>query len=298
MTGKELAQKALAIATQYKTLYVSGGWGQPATPSNKTRAINQYQYNRNIANKIRAVSSDTFFFDCVCLIKGILWGWQGLTAHGNGGAAYASNGVPDVGEGTMINLCRNVTTDFKNTPPEIGEAVWMAGHIGIYVGDGLAVECTPAWNDCVQITAVGNIGKKAGYNTRTWTKHGKLPWVIYTGVADDTPVTNTVQDVTNTVNDYTVDELAQMVISGHFGNGATRKNALGARYEEVQRRVDEMLRQPKTDTTGAVIYTVKKGDYLGAIAQKYNTSVEQIVKDNNIANKNLIHIGQRLIING
>ena len=27
---------------------------------------------------------------------------------------------------------------------------------------------------------MGNIGKKAGYNTRTWTKHGKLPYVDYT----------------------------------------------------------------------------------------------------------------------
>lgn len=63
----------------------------------------------------------------------------------------------------------------------IGEAVWMSGHIGIYIGDGLAVECTPKWENKVQITAVGNIGSKAGYNTRTWTKHGKLPYVDYTG---------------------------------------------------------------------------------------------------------------------
>ena len=61
----------------------------------------------------------------------------------------------------------------------VGEAVWMSGHIGIYIGDGLAVECSPKWENKVQITAVGNIGSKAGYNTRTWTKHGKLPYVDY-----------------------------------------------------------------------------------------------------------------------
>lgn len=293
MTGKELAQTARKIATECKTLYVSGGWGQPATPANKTRAINQYQYNRNIANKIRAVSSDTFFFDCVCLIKGILWGFSFNPGHGNGGAAYASNGVPDVGEGTMINMCREVTTDFRNIPPEIGEAVYMYGHIGIYIGDGLAVECTPAWNDCVQITAVGNMGGKAGYNTRNWLKHGKLPWVQYTGeVAPDSDL--------STKSKYTTDELAQMVIAGHFGNGTARRAALGTLYEEVQRKVDEMLRTPKQDISaaGSVIYTVQKGDYLLAIAKKYNTSVDKIVADNNIANKNIIHIGQRLIING
>lgn len=41
------------------------------------------------------------------------------------------------------------------------------------------MECTPAWYDKVQITAVANIGSKSGYNSRTWTKHGKLPWVDY-----------------------------------------------------------------------------------------------------------------------
>ena len=29
----------------------------------------------------------------------------------------------------------------------------------------------------------GNIGSKAGYNTRRWTKHGKLPYVDYTGAS-------------------------------------------------------------------------------------------------------------------
>ena len=289
MTGAQLAQRMIDIATKYKTLYVSGGWGQPATPANKTRAINQYQYNRNIANKIRSATSDTFFFDCVCVIKAIFWGWSGNISHGNGGANYASNGVPDVNDGTMFSMCSGQTTDFKNTPPEIGEAVWMAGHIGIYVGNGLAVECTPAWNDCVQITAVGNMGKKAGYNTRTWTKHGKLPWVQYNGDTQPAP---------SVEKNYTIEELAQLVLAGHFGNGATRKSALGSRYTEVQNKVDQMRRQPKSNNSGAVIYTVQKGDYLGAIAAKYNTTVERIVSDNNIANKNLIHIGQRLIING
>ena len=55
-----------------------------------------------------------------------------------------------------------------------GVAVWMEGHIGVYIGDGLAVECSPRWDNCVQITAVGNIGKKSGYNTRMWTKWGRF----------------------------------------------------------------------------------------------------------------------------
>ena len=47
-----------------------------------------------------------------------------------------------------------------------------------------------------------------------------------------------------------------------------------------------------------VTYTVKKGDTLGAIAKKYNTSVSNLAKLNNIKNVNLIYVGQKLIISG
>ena len=45
-----------------------------------------------------------------------------------------------------------------------------------------------------------------------------------------------------------------------------------------------------------VIYTIKTGDTLSSIAKKYNTTVEKIVKDNKIQNKNLIFTGQKLTI--
>ena len=47
-----------------------------------------------------------------------------------------------------------------------------------------------------------------------------------------------------------------------------------------------------------VTYTVKKGDTLSAIAKKYNTTVDALVKLNNIKNANLIYVGQVLTISG
>lgn len=41
-------------------------------------------------------------------------------------------------------------------------------------------------------------------------------------------------------------------------------------------------------------YTVKHGDTLSGIAQKYNTTVDELVRLNGIKNKNLIYIGQVL----
>ena len=80
----------------------------------------------------------------------------------------------------MIAKCKEVSTDFSKIQP--GEVVWMSGHIGVYVGDGLAVEATHRWKDGVQRTAVHNIGTIPGYNGRKWTKHGKLPWINYEDV--------------------------------------------------------------------------------------------------------------------
>jgi hypothetical protein len=179
MKASELVDKAIDIAKNYKTLYVMGCFGAPMTEANKERYTKNHSYNKQASRTamIKAASSDTFGFDCVCLIKGILWGWNGDRSKPYGGASYASNGVPDLNADQMIAKCSSVSTSFGNIVP--GEMLWCSGHAGIYIGNGLGVECTPAWANKVQITAVGNIGSKSGYNTRQWTKHGKLPYVDY-----------------------------------------------------------------------------------------------------------------------
>lgn len=187
-TGKELAAACVDVAKNYKTLYVLGCFGAPLTGANVERYCNNYPYNqqanRTAMIKARANQDPPYYgFDCVCLIKGLLWGWNGNAAKTYGGASYACNGVPDINADQMIKVCKDVSTDFSKI--EVGEAVWMEGHIGIYVGDGLAVECTPKWNNCVQITACNT--SKPPYHRRDWTKHGKLPYVEYPVETVETP---------------------------------------------------------------------------------------------------------------
>lgn len=183
MTNTELAKRLKNVAQNYKTLYVMGCFGAPMTDSNKERYCKNHSYNKDATRTamIKSASSDTFGFDCVCLIKGVLWGWNGDASKVYGGASYASNGVPDIGADSMIKVCSGVSTDFSKI--EVGEAVWIEGHIGVYIGDGLAVECTPKWKNCVQITACNC--SKSGYNRRDWTKHGKLPYVSYEKTNDN-----------------------------------------------------------------------------------------------------------------
>lgn len=177
MTNKKLVDICTNIAKERKTLYVNGGFGRNLTEENKKYYINGWSYNRGLLRKpkIQNASYDTYGFDCICLIKAIRMGWNGNTLDPTCGVRYV--GAWDITDELMLNECVDVSTNFEKI--EAGEMLWNPGHAGIYIGNGLAVECTPSWSDGVQITGVSNIGKPVGYNTRKWTKHGKLPWVDY-----------------------------------------------------------------------------------------------------------------------
>ena len=216
MKASQFIQKLKDIAKNYKTLYVMGCFGAPMTAANKKRYTTNHAYNRQAGRTamINAASSDTFGFDCVCLIKGVLWGWSGNENKTYGGASYAINGVPDLDADTMITRCAGVsTTGWANMVP--GEAVWMSGHIGVYIGEGLAVECTPSWANKVQITAVGNIGSKAGYQTRNWTKHGKLPYIEYDTSASTSPSAPSGSGTTTSLK-YKVGDEVQFTGTTHY----------------------------------------------------------------------------------
>lgn len=90
----------------------------------------------------------------------------------------------------------------------------------------------------------------------------------------------------------TVDELANEVLNGIWGNGADRKQnvtAAGYDYGIIQARVNEIL-----NTEKKVYYTVRKGDTLSGIAKQYDTTVNALVLLNGIENPNRIYEGQKI----
>lgn len=188
MSAAEFVRRHLDAATNFKTIYMYAAYGfqvTDATIAAKAKQNLNGWYTPTNINKLRAVANETppvWGFDCVNTTKGILWGWTGDASKIYGGAVYGSNGVPDTNANGMIGRCREISTDFSTIEP--GEGLWLEGHWGVYVGDGLAVECTGRWANGVQITSVWNLGKKSGYNGRYWTKHGKLPWIAYSGEQD------------------------------------------------------------------------------------------------------------------
>lgn len=123
--------------------------------------------------------------DCVCSIKGLLWGFQANPNLARGGAVYGSNGVADFGANQGIDYCNNASKDFNNI--EVGEYLCMAGtpyeHCGIYLGNGKVFECTVEWgtNRCIisDIDKYGNRTYNGMGSSANWTWHGKLKYIDY-----------------------------------------------------------------------------------------------------------------------
>lgn len=324
-TAAQLAERCLDVAQNYKTLYVMGCFGAPMTAANKKRYTQNHSYNKQAARTkmINAASADTFGFDCVCLIKGLLWGWCGDKSKTYGGASYAVNGVPDIGADTMITKCKNVSTaGWANM--EVGEALWVKGHIGVYIGNGLAVECTPAWKNQVQVTAVGNIGAKSGYNTRTWTKHGKLPYVTYTGESISTPSTGSGSGTkpsagTGTTGSLKVGDIVEFTGDTHYTNanaatgvkckpGTAKITSIAAGSKHPYHLIKEagggstvygwVDAEDISTSGGEEVYTVVKGDTLWGIAQKKlgnGARWQEISKLNGLTSTTIV-VGQKLKI--
>ena len=277
-TGAQLAARAKEVAQKYKTLYVMGCFGAPMNASNKKRYCANHTYNKAAARQamINAASADTFGFDCVCLIKGLLWGWNGDASAIYGGAKYASNGVPDIGADSMIGVCKDVSTDFSKI--EVGEAVWCKGHIGIYIGGGLAVECTPAWKNCVQITACNCT--KSGYSRRNWTKHGKLPYVSYTGASENVNAgTSTTTATKPSTSTGTGSETVYVVKAGDTLSAIAKK--YGTTYQKLAQyngianpniiSIGQKIRIPGKATQAAA-WTPAKGDTVNFTGNKHYVS--------------------------
>lgn len=147
-------------------------FGTPISKSSVTGKAKQYPhwYTSQKINSVFTPLYDKEYwgFDCIGLIKGVLWGWNGDASKTYGGAVYASNGVPDISADAMIERCKEVSTDFNRI--ELGEFVWMKGHCGVYIGSGQVVEASPKWKNGVQVTSL---------SARLWSKHGKMPYIEY-----------------------------------------------------------------------------------------------------------------------
>lgn len=78
------------------------------------------------------------------------------------------------------------------------------------------------------------------------------------------------------LNSYSDLELALMVIQGYYGNGADRKNRLGARYNTVQAIVEQILRGTVPAGTGPAVIKAK---VQAAVTKALNQSIKELTED-------------------
>ena len=178
---------------------------------------------------------------------------------------------------------------------------------GKSIGD-LAMQLDFMWKELQGYTAVLNVLKSA-------TSVKEASDAILTGYEKPADQSDTVKtkrasygqgyydkyagaDVPPTAPTKSLDQLANEVIRGDWGNGADRKNRLtaaGYDYAAVQARVNEIL-SGKTSTSTAVTYTVVKGDTLWGIAAKRlgNGARYPEIKSLNGLSSDTIYAGQKL----
>lgn len=144
----------LKLALNSKTQYKTSGWGS---------------HDGNL-----------WYFDCVCLIKAVLWGWNADLSKKHGGAVYKSNGVPDIGDAKFYEVCTKKSSDFTKLQP--GEILHMKGHVGVHIGNGDVIEATKGWKkNKVLKSKVSSDGTRSlnGVKNGKWTGHGFSPYVDY-----------------------------------------------------------------------------------------------------------------------
>ena len=192
MTADEFIEKA-KLAESTPSCYVTGCFGAPLDMSGVIeRWETEYSKNKKYDSLMHeraalAIQQGThcFGFDCVNLIKAILWGWDADGSKEYGGAKYQSGGVPDITVEGLFNYCTMTSTDFADIKPGAMLYYNNGSHCGIYIGDGFAIEATGSWDRKVYKTGVTNLSdnypdvRTAPYK-RKWQAWGLLPWINHT----------------------------------------------------------------------------------------------------------------------
>lgn len=169
----------------------------------------------------------TRIFDCIGLIKCFIWNDYSTT-----NSKFYGKTCPDW----------NCEQFFKNAKekgpiseiPEIpGIIVYQKGHVGVYIGDGVVIECTIAFEKKVLKSYFKGTHKGLPKRT-TWTHWFKMPYLTYESENTSKPI----------VTRKTIEEIAKEVLQGKWGNGDKRKAKLqkaGYDYSKVQSKVNDLI---------------------------------------------------------
>lgn len=268
-------------------------------------------YNNHYPRNLGFWDGYKFTWDCWNLWpKSIVWGWWENRTVGYHASYNASTGLGDLTGSQIMAKCTDVSTDFSKLTP--GEFLLSTdnGHAGAYIGEYIingkcynVVEATEGWKEnkvifsYVSSTGGRYIYKDGAKATIGWAKHGKLSnWIDYSEQpTPPTPPTPPEEPIYYTV----VRGDALYKIAAKFNvtiadlvkwNKIANPNLIYVGQKLIVGWTDT----PVPPEPEKVYYTVKRGDNLTKIAQRFGCTVQQLVYWNNIPNANLIYPGQVL----
>ena len=256
----------------------------------KTFYKNVYPYNLCYINKDGRTSAD-----CVNLVKAIL---NGYNIYNNNIGYYQKDlsNTGDCTEAELLTQCSDVSQDFK-TLGNHAEVLYMKGHIGVYLGYEVkgtynVIECTKSFGGGVVYSWVDADGTrrkiKGGTKNGKWTHHGKpTRWVEMTpDVVEDKPATKKTYFVKKG------DTLSSIAYAN--GMSLAKLVSLNPQIKDINKiNIGQVIYL--TSNTQEEYYKVQKGDTLGAIARKFNISLNKLLGLNpDIQNPNLIHVGDKI----
>lgn len=163
-----------------------------------------------------------------------------------GSASYTGN--------MSSNLCaRGWSRMPNNGSPQYGDILLNDNsHVAVYIGNGMLAQASIDENGRI---SGGQAGDQTDYETNVRSYYNK-PWdcyLRYTAQQSSAPSGGT---------NVSINELAQKVINGEFGNGDDRRRALGDKYDAVQARVNELLNgTPAAPSGGSTNSSVPAGTY-------------------------------------
>lgn len=185
--SKEYVKMLYTIKDHLPTYYGYGACGAPADYKyvNRTYEDNRQRYG------VPDAPAGSFIFDCAgYAYKAIPWGFCGDPNKCYGGAVWPAKGQPlsELDTNDILSICTDVSEDFTEIQP--AEVLYMPGHVGIYVGNGKALECTTGWgqNKVIETVVLNIKPTDPTYYARTWFKHGKLPFIDYEAGEDPVDV--------------------------------------------------------------------------------------------------------------
>lgn len=114
--------------------YWYGTFGQKA--SEAVYDIKRRQYPRQYAALDYPRQYGQKVHDCVGLIEGYFW----CDDANDVTPVYCSNSFPDVSADMLASRCKRKSYDMKAMPEVKGLALFTAGHVGVYAGNGKVIE--------------------------------------------------------------------------------------------------------------------------------------------------------------